>query len=88
MVSSTTPALQEVGLVWKESSLEVLLGPTFELPDEEAEKVWIVELGADKPALSFSMVEEITCLGVVLDRRGSTEASFASRRRKADACFF
>lgn len=82
MVRDLTSAVYEKRFVWKPLSLEYICSENCEAPETLEIAV------SDTTTLQLTCQERIIALGVLLDRRGSTEASLDYRFVQADKAYY
>eukprot|EP00973_Karenia_brevis_P056649 7880802-Karenia_brevis.AAC.1 len=82
MVQELTDAVHAKGFDWKPSSLECL--PSLNTPKPRGLSLTTLT----GQSINFKIVDEMITLGVLLDRRGSTEASLGFRMAQADKVFY
>ena len=85
MIRELTVRLEDHGLRWKPSSLEILASDslTGHIPKE-----FCVPVGGDAGVLKYSVVSETVLLGNLLDNHGSSASSFRHRQNSATGLFF
>ena len=82
MVAELSTAIYDSGFVWKPSSLECLTSANVEEPMQFS---FIDPRGHE---MKMAAVDHMVALGVLLDRSGSTEATFNHRMAQADKVFY
>ena len=82
MINDTSACIHRVGLAWKLSSVEVICSS-----NTKSDCIFTA-LEADGKALTLQPTEELLALGVLLDRKGSTQISLAYGEIKADHSYY
>ena len=73
-IKEATDAIHEVGLRWKASSLQILANTIADMHEDS-----LLVTSSDNTSYTFQIVDNLTCLGVLLDATGSTSPSLENR---------
>ena len=74
MIKEATDAIHEVGLRWKASSLQILANINADMHEDS-----LLITSSDNTPYTFQIVDNLICLGVLLDATGSASPSLEHR---------